>query len=148
MRSEKLGENYTVIIPARGGSKGLAGKNVRNLHGKPLFEWAVDLGSEVASRVILATDIEEVIQSKVKTTAEIYVRSDESASDGAPIEVLIQEIILNLGLEDAQLILLQPTSPLREIDDLKKAIKEGDDSEDTSIHSVEQHLKHFNTSPL
>ena len=118
------------IIPARGGSKGLPGKNVRPLNGKPLLAYAVEaaLKAKHIDRVIISTDDEEIARFAVEYGAELpFMRPAELASDTA---MAIDNYIYTIGRlekEDGKLIdafvVLQPTSPLRIAEDIDGAIE-------------------------
>lgn len=104
------------IIPARGGSKGFPGKNIALLGGKPLLAWSVDAAreSESVDRVIVATDDREIANVARDHGAQVHWRSDESATDEAPSEQVLLEVICEHVLDLCPVIVfLQPTSPLR-----------------------------------
>ncbi|MFA6536539.1 MAG: acylneuraminate cytidylyltransferase family protein [Candidatus Paceibacterota bacterium] len=71
------------IIPARGGSKGVPGKNVKLLNGKPLIAWTIEAAKAVPeiSKVIVNTDDEEIAEVSKKYGAEIFMRPKELAED-------------------------------------------------------------------
>ena len=74
------------IIPARGGSKGLPGKNIRILNGKPLIQHTIEaaLQASCIDRVIVTTDDEKIAEVAKKTGAEVpFIRPDVLASDTA-----------------------------------------------------------------
>ena len=118
------------IIPARGGSKGLPGKNVRPLNGKPLIAYAVEeaLKAKHIDRVIISTDDEEIARVAVEYGAELpFMRPAELASDTA---MAIDNYIYTIGRleeEDGKpidaFVVLQPTSPLRIAEDIDGAIE-------------------------
>ena len=118
------------IIPARGGSKGLPGKNIRLLNDKPLIAYAVEaaLQAKHIDRVIISTDDEEIAHIAVQYGAELpFMRPAELASDTA---MAIDNYIYTIGrleeeggkLIDA-FVVLQPTSPLRIAEDIDGAIE-------------------------
>lgn len=111
--------NILAVIPARGGSKRVPGKNVRLLAGKPLIAYTIDAARSApsVSRVIVSTDNNEVATVAREWGAEVpFKRPAELANDAAPmIPVLIHAIRWFesvAGLCDA-VVLLQPTSPFR-----------------------------------
>lgn len=118
------------IIPARGGSKGLPGKNVRPLNGKPLIAYAIEaaLKAKHIDRVIISTDDEEIARVAVEYGAELpFMRPAELASDTA---MAIDNYIYTIGrLEEEgsmpidSFVVLQPTSPLRIAEDIDGAIE-------------------------
>lgn len=107
------------IIPARGGSKGLPGKNLRLLAGKPLIAWTIEhaLGTPEVTDTVVSTDCPEIAEVAVAAGAEVpFMRPAELATDTAPTEpAMLHALKL---LEEARptydvIALLQPTSPLR-----------------------------------
>ena len=117
------------IIPARGGSKGLPGKNVKLLNGKPLVAYAIEaaLKSNSINRVIISTDDDEIANVAVKYGAELpFMRPSYLASDTA---LAIDNYIYTIGrLEEEgkdqidEFVVLQPTSPLRIAEDIDGAV--------------------------
>lgn len=118
------------IIPARGGSKGLPGKNIKMLRGKPLIAWAIDAAkqSKYVDRIIVSTDDEEIADIALKFGAEIpFMRPKELASDTAMAVdnyiYTINRLSKETGLPIDKFIVLQPTTPLRTFQDIDKAIE-------------------------
>jgi len=117
------------IIPARGGSKGVPGKNIKDLGGKPLLQYTFEsaLDSKLLSRTILSSE-DAVIIEKAKTIGlEVpFVRPDELASDSASSIQVVRHAVDFLESEgffyDA-VCLLQPTYPFREKGFIDKAIQ-------------------------
>ena len=113
---------YCAIVPARSGSKRIPKKNLLKFEGETLVERAVKCGG-ATDRVIVATESDEIIEL-IGGSAEIYLRSQESSTDTANILMLLNEMIDNDVLSsDETVILLQPTSPLRNADHVKAAIE-------------------------
>lgn len=118
------------IIPARGGSKGLPGKNIRLLNGKPLIAYTIEaaLQAKHIDRVLISTDDEEIARVAVKYGAELpFMRPTELASDTAMAIDNYIYTINRLEREWSKAIdafaVLQPTSPLRIADDIDGAIE-------------------------
>jgi N-acylneuraminate cytidylyltransferase/CMP-N,N'-diacetyllegionaminic acid synthase len=118
------------IIPARGGSKGLPGKNIKNFLGKPLISHTIEaaLQSEYIQDVFVSTDDEKIREIALKFGAkDIGLRPKELASDDSKsIDVYNYTISLlenmnNSSIED--ICILQPTSPLRNSHDIDSAIR-------------------------
>lgn len=118
------------IIPARGGSKGLPGKNIKLLDGKPMIAYTIEAAKEAKeiTRVIVSTDSKEIAEVAKEYGAEVpFLRPDYLATDKAlavdnyiyTINRLKQEFSLDIK----NLIILQPTSPLRRTIDIDKAIE-------------------------
>jgi CMP-N,N'-diacetyllegionaminic acid synthase len=108
-----------VIIPARGGSKGVPGKNIKLLNGKPLIQYTIEAALEITDpdNIIISTDSEEikavVEQSGIKVSS---LRPKELASDETgTYEVLLYELakLERMGRFYDHFVLLQPTSPFR-----------------------------------
>lgn len=107
------------LIPARGGSKGVPGKNVRKLGGRPLIEWTIDsaLEARALSAVVVSTDDPEIGRVADAAGAEVpFLRSAELASDASPtLPVIIDALdrLAAVGRTFDAVCLLQPTSPFR-----------------------------------
>ena len=108
-----------VIIPARGGSKGIPGKNIKNLGGKPLINYTIEAAREVFSDdvICVSTDSVEIVEVVEKTGLKVpFIRPNELATDNAgTYEVLLHalEFYESKGYTPDTIILLQPTSPFR-----------------------------------
>jgi len=103
------------LIPARGGSKGIPRKNIRQIAGKPLIAWTIEAALAVPeiARVVVSTDDEEIAAVAREWGADVpFLRPAELASDEAPGIAPVMHAIEQVPGHDA-LILLQPTSPLR-----------------------------------
>ncbi|MDO6499542.1 acylneuraminate cytidylyltransferase family protein [Photobacterium sanguinicancri] len=115
------------IIPARGGSKRLPRKNILPLAGKPLIAWTIEaaLESGVFDRVIVNTDDQEIADIAIQYGAEVpYFRPAELASDTATtMDVLKHQLqfFVSEGETYRDVVLLQPTSPLRKAQDIRNA---------------------------
>lgn len=107
------------IITARGGSKRLPGKNIMDFCGKPLIAWTIEAAKD-CYRIVVTTDSEEIASISNDCGAEVITRPGELATDDArSIEVVIHALSI---LEwETNYMLLQPTSPLRTSEDIKKA---------------------------
>ena len=135
------------IIPARGGSKGLPGKNVKLLNGKPLIAYTIEaaLKSEKINRVIVSTDDEEIARISIQYGAEVpFLRPDFLATDTAMAVDNYIYTIERLSAESGEVIdefvVLQPTSPLRIVEDIDNAIEIFHSKDaDSVISTQEQH---------
>jgi CMP-N-acetylneuraminic acid synthetase len=116
------------IIPARGGSERLPRKNILNLSGKPLISWTIEaaLNSKYIDRVIVSTDDDEIASISQKCGAEVPFKRperlarDESTSIDVVLNVL-SELKASNEIYD-YVILLQPTSPYRDVNHIDDAI--------------------------
>jgi CMP-N,N'-diacetyllegionaminic acid synthase len=119
-----MNKTFLAIIPARGGSKRLPRKNVLDLCGKPLIAWSMEAGlkSKYISKVVVSSDDEEILKIATKNNVDIIKRPYELASDTATTFDAIEHAIKNLENYD-YVVLLQPTSPLRNEKHIDEAIK-------------------------
>ena len=115
-------------ICARGGSKGLPGKNIRDFHGKPLIAHTIAhaLACPDVAAVYVSTDDEAIARVAQAAGAQVpYLRPAALASDAAPKLPVIEHLVSYLeaqGQTVSQIIDLQPTSPLREASDITQAL--------------------------
>ncbi|NOU51771.1 acylneuraminate cytidylyltransferase family protein [Pseudoalteromonas sp. JBTF-M23] len=131
-------KSYAFIF-ARGGSKGLPGKNIRPLLGKPLLKYSIDtaLSAPSIDRVFVSTDDEAIAAVALSAGAEVIERPSELASDSSPEWLswrhAIDWVTERYGRIDT-LVSLPATSPLRAVDDVERAIaKLNDTSADICI---------------
>lgn len=117
-----------VVIPARGGSKGVPRKNIKLLKGKPLIAYSIEAAMGVFSKdvICVSTDDEEIREVVESLGLKVpFLRPQELASDSAgSYEVLLHALneYSKNGYEADTIILLQPTSPFRTAGHLKEAI--------------------------
>lgn len=118
------GKTFLAIIPARGASKRLPRKNVLDLAGKPLIAWSIEAGldSKYIDKVIVSSDDEEILNISKQFGAETIIRPDELANDTATTFDALKHTIENIKAYD-YVILLQPTSPLRNAQHIDEAIE-------------------------
>jgi CMP-N,N'-diacetyllegionaminic acid synthase len=118
------GKTFLVIIPARGGSKRLPRKNVLELSGKPLIVWSIEAGlkSKYIDKVVVTSDDDEILSISKEYGAEIIKRPDYLANDTAKTFDAIKHTIENMQKYD-YIVLLQPTSPLRNEFHIDEAIE-------------------------
>ncbi len=123
------GKRVLAVVPARGGSKGLPGKNVRLVGGKPLLAWSVEVGlaSRYVDKLAVSTDASDIAEVSRAAGAEVpFLRPAALASDTASsIDVLLHciDFYHEQGLSFDLLALLEPTSPLREVSDVERALE-------------------------
>jgi CMP-N-acetylneuraminic acid synthetase len=114
------------LIPARSGSKGLPGKNVKELAGTPLIGWSIEqaLDSTSIDRVVLSTDSEEFAEVGEAYGADVpFLRPAELAEDDTPSIDVALHALDTLDESYDLLALLEPTSPLRASGDLDSAVQ-------------------------
>lgn len=132
------------VIPARGGSKGVPRKNIRALNGKPLIAWTIEQAAQSCyiDRVIVSSEDEEICQVAKQSGAEIpFVRPAELASDTASGVDVLCHAVENAGADYDYVVLLQPTSPLRESTDIDAAIEYCVEQAVTSVVSLAEATK-------
>lgn len=116
------------VIPARGGSKGIPGKNIKPLCGKPLIAYSVEVARQLADDrdICVTTDDERIAQVVKDMGLDVpFMRPDYLATDGCgTYEVLLHAVKFyeELGRDYDTLVLLQPTSPMRTAEDVQAAI--------------------------
>ena len=117
--------NVTAFVFARGGSKGLEGKNLKNFAGKPLIAWTIEqaLGNSRINRVIVSTDSPEIARIAVGLGAEVpFMRPAELATDDSPELDSWKHALRYLSEAEGRLpdifLSLPCTSPLRNQDDI------------------------------
>ena len=133
------------IIPARGGSKGLPGKNIKELNGKPLIAYTIEaaLKSKYIDRVIVTTDSDEIADVAKKFGADVpFKRPDELSSDTASaIDVYLHatEFVMNhQQVEIEKFMVLLPTAPLRTSKHVDDAVEFFNGKKATTLISVKE----------
>lgn len=111
------------LIPARGGSKRLPGKNIKLFGGRPLIAWTIleAFGSSWLDRIIVTTDSHEIADVARTYGAEVILRPAMLAADNSSVYDAIRHAIGFLSHDDG-IVLLQPTSPLRLASDVDGTI--------------------------
>jgi CMP-N-acetylneuraminic acid synthetase len=137
------------LVPARGGSKGVPGKNTRLLAGHPLLEYTARaaVASGVLDRVVLSTDSDEIAACGRSVGLEVpFMRPGALAADDTPMLPVVEHALGELAREPWRpefVVLLQPTSPLRTPAHIRAAVEllrtTGADSVVTIV-AVPQHL--------
>lgn len=130
------------IIPARSGSKGLKDKNIKIFNGKPLIWYSVQaaLQSEMFDEVMVSTDSEKYGEIALKCGANVpFLRSQKTASDTSSSWDSVREVVENYrnrGRTFDNIMLLQPTSPLRHSGDIINAFEIFEKNNADSVVSV------------
>ncbi len=118
------------VIPARGGSKGVPGKNIRLVAGKPLIVWTIEQALAVTEplQVVVSTDDDEIASVAREAGASVpFLRPDELALDTTTTEPVIRHALTALdalGTQASVVMLLQATSPVRLPGTLDRALAE------------------------
>jgi N-acylneuraminate cytidylyltransferase/CMP-N,N'-diacetyllegionaminic acid synthase len=118
------------IIPARGGSKSIPHKNIREVGGKPLIAWTIEvaLKSEKLDRVIVSTDDEEIALISQQWGVKVpFMRPPELARDDTPTLPVLRHAVSSLEAAESYvpdvIVVLQPTSPLRRTEHIDQAVE-------------------------
>jgi N-acylneuraminate cytidylyltransferase len=131
-----------VIIPARGGSKGLPRKNIRPLLNKPLIAHTIEqaLHAQTVTRVVVSTDDDEIATVSTAYGAEVVTRPDAISGDEATSESALCHVLEQLAETEEYspdvVVFLQCTSPLRAPNDIDLAVQELLTQEADSLLSV------------
>lgn len=138
-------ENLLVVIPARGGSKGLPGKNIKKLCGKPLIEYSIDVARAITTddNICVSTDDAEIIEVVKQCGLRLpFIRPAELATDTATTNDVLLHAIEHYekqGKYFDKIVLLQPTSPLRKVEEVKEAIAMYRDDIDMVVSVTRSH---------
>ena len=125
--------NILYIIPARGGSKGIPGKNIKPLAGKPLIQYTIEVARQLAddANICVSTDSPDIKSVAESTGLPLpFLRPVELATDDTgTYEVLIHALKFyqSIGSDYEKLVLLQPTSPFRTAGHVKEALAKWED---------------------
>lgn len=113
------------IIPARGGSKGIIQKNIREICGAPLISYTIEAAqhSELLTDFIVASDDDEILKTAAIYNTKVYKRNEKNAQDASPIEPVIFEVLEYVDEVYDVIILLQPTAPIRSGKDIDNVIR-------------------------
>jgi CMP-N,N'-diacetyllegionaminic acid synthase len=118
-------KKVVAIIPARGGSKGIPGKNIIDVAGKPLIAWTIEAAkkSKYIDRLVLSSDDDEIIRIATQWGCDVpFKRPDYLAKDDTPgIEPVLHALSMLPKFD--YVVLLQPTSPLRRTEDIDGCIE-------------------------
>jgi CMP-N,N'-diacetyllegionaminic acid synthase len=122
------GKTVVAVIPARGGSKSVPGKNIRSLGGKPLLAWSIEVAQQVSEidRIIVSTDDIQIASVGRTYGAEVYARPHHLATDEALVIDALKDLLHTLEAEDQMpewVTLLEPTCPLRTADDVRECLR-------------------------
>ena len=120
---------FFALICARGGSKGIKNKNLIDFNGHPLIAWSILKAKELkkSTYIVVSTDSEKISKVAVKYGADIIINRPKNLSQDKSAEILtwkhsINYLIKNYNFKSDFFISIPPTSPLRNIVDLKRSI--------------------------
>lgn len=138
-------DDLLVVIPARGGSKGLPGKNIKPLCGKPLIAYSIDIARAITTdeNICVSTDDKRIIKTVEDYGLKVpFIRPAELATDLSDTnDTLLHalDFYKMQGRNFSKLLLLQPTSPLRKIEEVKEAISLYRDDIDMVVSVTKSH---------
>jgi len=123
-----LDKSILAIIPARGGSKGIKKKNLALLNGKPLIEHTIShaLGSEYLDQIAVSSDDDEILEFSSQYQLEVVKRPLEIAHDSTPMTDVVLHLLDYYASKNQFFdffVLLQPTSPFRNSQDIDSSIE-------------------------
>ena len=119
------GKSILAVLPARGGSKGVPRKNLRNVGGKPLIAWTIEQAAKSAylDRFVLSSEDEEIIAVARSLNLEVpFVRPEALAGDNVPAYLPVIDMAEKLPGYDYT-VTLQPSVPLRTVEDIDGCIE-------------------------
>ena len=137
------------IVPARGGSKGVPGKNVRKLAGRTLLDYTALAArdSGVIDRIVLSTDSDDIADAGTRAGLEVpFMRPSSLAQDDTPMLAVIQHSLETLaadGWTTDVVVLLQPTSPLRRPSHVRDAVTKLHETKADSVVTVVELPRHL-----
>ena len=132
------------LIPARSGSKGIRNKNIKLFCGKPLIQWSIEaaLKTSFIDRVIVSTDSLEYANLAINLGAEVpFIRPAKYARDDSPSIDMILHALDHIP-EAKNILLLQPTSPLRDYKDIESIYSFWDSKPNQSVVSISKSKMH------
>ncbi|MFH1189212.1 MAG: acylneuraminate cytidylyltransferase family protein [Candidatus Omnitrophota bacterium] len=117
------------IIPARGGSKAIPLKNIKELCGKPLLEYTIESAkrSGCIDRLVVSTDHRGIADLAARCGAEVVMRPEELSKDDSPTEPALIHVLDEMkrleGFDPDVVLTLEPTSPLRSASLIKRGVE-------------------------
>ena len=136
-----MSDSILAIVPARGGSKGIPGKNIIDVCGKPLLAYSIEAASKcpLVDEVIVSSDDQRILEVARAFGARDLLRPPEMATDGATSDLVIfhcLEVLEKEGKHFDHILFLQPTSPLRGPERVSEALELYLEKKPQALHSV------------
>jgi CMP-N,N'-diacetyllegionaminic acid synthase len=136
MMKSKVKSRFLIVVPARGGSKGVPRKNLREVGGRPLIEWSIISGQEsnYLKSVVVSTDDDKIAHVARRSGALVVKRPAELATDNSQTELTLAHTLNSIPDVDtfSHIVLLQPTAPIRRVglvdQAIEKMLSDGSDS--------------------
>ncbi|MHA1960593.1 MAG: cytidylyltransferase domain-containing protein [Candidatus Thorarchaeota archaeon] len=144
--SQKPSETGLIVavVPARGGSKGIPLKNLREIGSKPLIQYTIEaaLNAITIDKVIVSTDSDEIAEVARRVGAEVpFMRPGNLADDKTPLAAVMQHFLDwsdEKGWKIKALVILEPTSPLRTNKEIDEAVQLFSESNADTVVSVQE----------
>ena len=136
MNNMHIFEHVVGIIPARMNSKRLKNKNFLNLSGKPLYSYSTNLASKLFPISYFTTDNQSISQIDLPSNVTYHLRDSSLSHDNTEMRSVISDIINSYSIINSHIILLQPTSPLRDERDIINSYKLFTKNECSQVISV------------
>ncbi|MFN3708958.1 MAG: cytidylyltransferase domain-containing protein [Alishewanella aestuarii] len=133
------------LIPARGGSKGIPGKNIKLLADKPLIVWTIEAARQCSyiDRLIISTDDQSIAAVAAAAGCEVpFIRPAHLATDSAASMDVIMHALDSISTRYDYVLLLQPTSPFRTVAHINDIIERALDTDSAMMISVAKLKKH------
>ena len=113
------------FIPARKGSKGIPGKNMKLFHGKPLVQWSIEqaIESKLFDKIVVSSDSEDILALGEKLGVTTIERQEILAGDDVSLDEVLFDYFSRPENYCENVCLLQPTSPLRTVKDIQRSYK-------------------------
>ena len=141
--------SFLAIIPARKGSKGIPGKNLEKINDKPLIQFTIEAARSIIlpQNIIISSDDHNILSLAIEIGIEVpFMRPDILSTDTAKITDVIRHSIDWYKSEynkiPPNIILLQPTSPFRDFNDINNAINKFENSDKKTLVSVSEPIQH------
>jgi len=111
------------IIPARGGSKRISRKNIRDFFGRPIIQYSIENAQRVCTRVIVSTEDAEIAQFAKDLGCEVHQRSFEMARDEVGTQAVAANVLQDMRIKLARVLLVYPCAPLVAAVDFQEALE-------------------------
>lgn len=113
------------FIPARGGSRGIPGKNKKMFCGKPLVQWSIDQAKEskLFDKIVVSSDDDDILKIAKDCGVDSHDRSIDLSGDATSLDDVLYAYFSEEDNKCEYISMLQPTSPLRSVQDLKDSYK-------------------------
>jgi CMP-N-acetylneuraminic acid synthetase len=137
------GLRILAVVPARGGSKGVLRKNIRLMAGEPLINYTLKMAKRTAliDSLIVSTEDREIAQVSNRSGVNVIERPSELATDEASTELVLLhalDFLKETGLTFDIILVLEPTSPMRSVETIEKAIRLCADNNAESVLAVKE----------